>query len=327
MESCPWLIGRASIHPIHLETFPSLTIMMTIIDAHSHLWLKQDTTVDGLPVRTTNRGRSLFLGTEVQMLPPFLIDGRNSAEVFLSNMDYAQVSAAVVVQEVIDGLQNDYLEEVQTRYPDRFVCCGMVDFSRTDIVDQTTALIVRGFRALAIPAHRLHIPLTNPGMMQMFHHMEQQGILLSICLADDARQIDEMRDVISECPDLKVAVGHFGMPTGNHWREQIRLAEAPNVSIESGGITWLYNSEFYPYPSAMRAIREAADTVGIEHLMWGSDYPRTITAITYRMAYDFVLRSSLLNDDEKAAFLGTNAMRFYGIDNPVKLPYIRNMSE
>lgn len=300
---------------------------MTIIDAHSHLWLRQDTIVDGLSIRTTDRGRSLFLGTEVQMLPPFLIDGRNSAEVFLANMDYAQVSAAVVVQEVIDGLQNDYLQEVQTHYPDRFTCCGMVDFGHDDIIAQTTALIARGFRALAIPAHRLHTPLTSPVLMQMFRLMEQQGILLSICLADDARQIAEMREVIAECPSLKVAVGHFGMATGKYWLEQILLAEAPNVYIESGGITWLYNSEFYPYPSAMRAIREAADRVGIDHLMWGSDYPRTITAITYRMSYDFVLRSDLLNDDEKAAFLGLNAMRFYGIKNPIELPYIKNMSE
>ena len=300
---------------------------MIIIDAHSHLWLRQDTIVDGQPIRTTTRGRSLFFGNEVQMLPPFLIDGRNSAEVFLSNMDYAQVSAAVVVQEVIDGLQNDYLQEVQRKYPDRFVCCGMVDFSRSDILAQTTALLARGFRALAIPAHRLHTPLNDPTMMQMFRLMEQQGILLSICLADDARQIGEMREVISECPALKVAVGHFGMATGTCWHEQIRLAEAPNVYIESGGITWLYNSEFYPYPSAMRAIREAADTVGIDHLMWGSDYPRTITAITYRMSYDFVLRSTLLTDDEKADFLGGNAQRFYGITSPLSLPYIKNMSE
>lgn len=37
-----------------------------------------------------------------------MIDGVNSAEVFLSNMDYAQVSAAVITQEFIDGIQNDY---------------------------------------------------------------------------------------------------------------------------------------------------------------------------------------------------------------------------
>ena len=51
-----------------------------------------------------------------------MIDGVNSAEVFLSNMDYAQVSAAVITQEFIDGIQNDYLTEVVSRYPEPFLC-------------------------------------------------------------------------------------------------------------------------------------------------------------------------------------------------------------
>mgnify|MGYP002225253730 FL=1 len=55
-----------------------------------------------------------------QMLPPFMIDGRNTAEVFLANMNYAQVGGAVVTQEYIDGIQNDYLLEAMTNYPDRF---------------------------------------------------------------------------------------------------------------------------------------------------------------------------------------------------------------
>ena len=33
-----------------------------IIDAHSHLWLRQDTEVNGLPIRTLTNGRSLFIG-------------------------------------------------------------------------------------------------------------------------------------------------------------------------------------------------------------------------------------------------------------------------
>ena len=76
----------------------------TIIDAHAHLWLRQDTVVDGLPIRTLENGRSEFMGEIRQMVPPFMIDGVNSAEVFLSNMDYAQVAAAVITQEVIDGI-------------------------------------------------------------------------------------------------------------------------------------------------------------------------------------------------------------------------------
>ena len=97
--------------------------------------------------------------------------------------------------------------------------------------------------------------------------------------------------------------------------------------IESGGITWLYNSEFYPFPSAIRAIKEATELVGMEKLMWGSDYPRTITAITYRMSYDFVVKSQELTSEEKRLFLGENAKKFYGFENLVELPYIKNMSE
>ena len=109
--------------------------------------------------------------------------------------------------------------------------------------------------------------------------------------------------------------------------EQIKLARHPNVMIESGGITWLYNTEFYPYPSAIRAIREAAGLVGMDKLMWGSDYPRTITAITYRMSYDFILKTGELTDGEKRLFLGENARRFYRFSELKELPYIKNMSE
>ena len=292
-----------------------------IIDAHSHLWLRQDTTVEGKRILSLKNGRSIFLDQEVQMLPPFLIDGKNTAEVFLSNMDYAQVGAAVVVQEVIDGCQNDYLTQVQQQYPDRFFCMGMA-WNAAE-VDAVAAARLKG---VAIPGHRVKEPLES--LMPVFKRMEEKQLILSMCLADDERQIAQMAEVIRECPHLKVAIGHFGMPTTDSFRSQVLLArEGKNVMIESGGITWLYNPEFYPFPTAVRRIREAADWVGWDRLMWGSDYPRTITAITYRMSYDFVEKSADITEDQKALFLGQNAMKFYGFKNLPELPYIKNMSE
>ena len=309
---------------------------MNIIDAHSHLWLRQDTQWDGKSIRSLKNGRSIFLDEEVQMLPPFMIDGVNSAEVFLSNMDYAQVGAAVVVQEFIDGLQNDYLAEVSRTYPDRFFCFGMADYLHDGFMVQVQSLIDQGFRGLAIPAHRLlGRSLIGEEMMQMFRLMAQRGIMLSITLADDDRQVGELREVIEELPQLKIAIGHLGManppvtpPWENEsWRQQMLLARHDNVRIETGGITWLYNAEFYPFPSAVRAIREAAELVGMDKVMWGSDYPRTITAITYRMSYDFLLKTQELTEAEKRLLLGENAQQFYGFGKLPELPYIKNMSE
>ena len=292
-----------------------------IIDAHSHLWLKQDTTVDGKRILSLKNGRSIFMDEEVQMLPPFMIDGQNTAEVFLSNMNYAQVGAAVVVQEVIDGCQNAYLTKVQQQYPDRFFCMGMAWNT-----DEAQAVIDAGLKGIAFPGHRIHESLLT--LMPVFKLMESKEMVLSMCLADDEEQIGQMAEVIQECPDLKVAIGHFGMPSTASFRSQVLLArQGQNVMVESGGITWLYNSEFYPFPTAIRRLREAADLVGMDRLMWGSDYPRTITAITYRMSYDFVEKSSELTDSEKAMFLGGNAKSFYGFENLPELPYIKNMSE
>lgn len=303
-----------------------------IIDAHSHLWLKQDAVWNGMRVKTLENGRSFFLTEERQMVPPFMIDGKNSAEVFLSNMDYAQVGGAVVVQELIDGLQNDYLETVMRKYPERFFVCGMCDYFAGHILEQANALKDRGFKGIAVPGHRLltysqRIALNSDEMMAMFHMMEDNGMVLSLCLAEGDTQLGEINEVIAECPDLKIAIGHFGMVTVPGWKNQIMLARHPKVMIESGGITWLFNSEFYPFDGAVKAIREAIDMVGAEKLMWGSDYPRTITAITYRMSYDFVCKSTLLDEREKRLFLGENAKAFYGFGQLPQLPYIKNMSE
>ena len=199
----------------------------TIIDAHAHLWLRQDTVVNDLPIRTLENGRSLFMGEIRQMVPPFMVDGVNSAEVFLSNMDYAQVAAAVITQEFIDGIQNEYLAEVVSRYPNRFFVCGMCEFRKPGFLEQAKALIAEGFKAIKIPAQRLllregRVMLNNEEMMAMFHYMEERNVILSIDLADGATQVPEMEEIIQECPRLKIAIGHFGMVTFPGWTEQRR---------------------------------------------------------------------------------------------------------
>jgi predicted TIM-barrel fold metal-dependent hydrolase len=305
---------------------------MKIIDAHAHLWLRQDTEVNGMKIQTLDGGKSLFMGEVRQMIPPFMIDGRNTAEILLSNMNYAQVSAAVITQEYIDGLQNDYLWEVQQKYPGRFLCCGMVDARRPGYLEHGKALIRPGFRGMKIPAARLIMParrvyLTCNEMMDLFKVMEENDIFLSVDLAPGIAQVPEMEEIISAYPRLRIAVGHFAMVTRAGWQQQVALARHKNVMIESGGITWLFNDEFYPFTGAVWAIKEAASIAGIEKLMWGSDYPRTITAITYRMSYDFIVKTSLLAEEEKILFLGENARQFYRFGELVELPHIKNMSE
>ena len=303
-----------------------------IIDAHSHLWEELRGEVDGYEVRSLGGGKSTFMGEIRQMMPAYMADGRNTAEIFLSNMDYAGVAGAMVTQEYIDGNQNDYLLKVKKDYPKRFKICGLAEFRKPGYLAGVQKIVADGFDAVKVPAQRLvsipqRVYLTDREMMESFKLMEQNGVILSIDLADGDEQTGEMEEVLQECPNLKVAIGHFGMVTRPGWECQIRLARYKNVMIESGGITWLFHKEFYPYSRAVHAIKEAAAMVGMEKLMWGSDYPRTMTAITYTMSYDFIEKTRELCEEEKAMFLGRNAAKFYGFDTVIKSVRIKNMLE
>ena len=286
-----------------------------IIDAHAHLWNLQAGRVDGKPVIPLTGGRSDFGGELRQMMPPYMLDGRNTVEMLMANMDYARVSGCVITQEYIDGNQDSYLLECKKKYPERMKICCL--YEEKPIEDEWLSR----FDGVKICGGRLG----NKDLLvheEIFAQAERMGKFLAIDMADGDLQTEAMEKLIAKYPDLRVAIGHFGMVTVEGWEKQIALAKHKNVYIESGGITWLFNSEFYPYPSAVKAIRTAIDICGIDKLMWGSDYPRTMTAITYDMSKDFVEKSDGLSEEEKRKFLGENAEKFYGfgkLDVPEKI--------
>ena len=287
-----------------------------IIDAHLHLWKKQDGLVNGLPVRHIGNGKSSFIGEVRQMMPAYMDNGENTAERLLGNMDYACVNGCVCTQEYMDGNQDGYLLSVRNKYPDRFRVCSLY-WEKPDYLTE-------GFDGIKICASRL-ADKDLKKLLPVFKDAEQRDMFISIDLCDGAEQTDDMRYLIERCPDLRIAIGHFGMVTTDGWQEQIKLARNKNVFIESGGLTWLFNYEYYPYPSAIEAVKEAADICGIEKLMWGSDYPRTMTEITYKMAVRFILETNRLTEAEKKAFLGENAQKFYRFGEFKRLEPIPNM--
>lgn len=286
-----------------------------IIDAHAHLWKKQSGIVNGKPVYDIGGGRSNFGGEIKQMMPPYMTDGENTAERFLANMDYAGVSGAVITQEYIDGNQDEYLLSCKS---DRVKICAL--YEEKEMGD------ISGFDGIKICAGRLKDKnLLNH--LEPFRLAEKNGKFISIDLADGDEQTSEMQKIAEMFPKLRIAIGHFGMVTRENWLEQIKLAKNENVFIESGGITWLFNSEFYPYPSAVKAINEAADLVGYEKLMWGSDYPRTMTAITYKMSLDFIEKTTEISEENKRLILGENARKFYGFKDLPVPQKVKNMVE
>ncbi|MDQ3705293.1 MAG: amidohydrolase family protein [Chloroflexota bacterium] len=99
----------------------------------------------------------------------------------------------------------------------------------------------------------------------------------------------------SNFPDLKIVLAHWGgglpfyelMP---EVRETLR-----NVYYDSAASTYLYNFDIFPI---------AAQLVGTERILWGTDFPLLSQAKFLKR-----VRSSGLSDEQLAAVLGGNAAR------------------
>ena len=287
-----------------------------IIDSHVHLWKKQNGFHNSKPVYSIGNGKSMFNGEVRQMMPPYMLNGENTAEMLLANMDYAGVNGAVIVQEVMDGNQNDYLKSVKAKYANRLRICSIYEENKPCELDGFDGIKLCSckFKEQNLLKH-----------IDVFKAANEKGKFVAIDMADGNAQTSQLQEIIEEYPDLKIAVGHFGMVTKENWLDQIKLAKNKNVFIESGGITWLFNEEFYPYPSAIRAINEAANICGFDKLMWGSDYPRTMVEITYKMSFDFILKSKEISKENKQKFLFDNAKSFYDFHDFEEIKPVKNM--
>jgi L-galactono-1,5-lactonase len=291
-----------------------------IVDAHLHVWNRLDGKIGNqTPVVPLGDGMIRIGEREMLGMPAYLLDCRALADYVVSEFNAAGVDMGVVVQDYMDGVQNDYLLDVLAAFPGRFFAHALPNYWDADrVVQETEALFHQGFRGLKLPAEHLlgKIKLDDPRLMQIWSVMEERECVLAVDLSEGQEQVAEMESILKSFPKLRVALGHFGMVNRGGWPEQLMLARHNNVYLETGGIIWLYRLEGFPFPGALDAIARAKQEVGIQKLMWGSDWPRTMIDFTYRQSLDFVRRATGLTENEKQSLLGGNARQLYGIPEP-----------
>ena len=156
-----------------------------VIDAHLHLWDKQLGRVGENKVVALKDGKSDFGGEIRQMMPPYMLDGRNTVEMLISNMNYARVSGCVVTQEYIDGNQDHYLLECRKKYPKRIKDCCL--YEEKEIKDEW----IGQFDGIKICAGRLK----DQNLLhhkEIFEKAERLKKFISIDMADGDAQTDVM---------------------------------------------------------------------------------------------------------------------------------------
>lgn len=268
------------------------------IDSHCHVW-------------RLDRGDYGWLDGTGGPLAPIRRD--------FSLADHPGASALILVQAAPTAAETDHLLAIARADARVLGVVGWVDLAAPDAAE---ALAARAADPLFL------------GIRPMLQDIDDTDWLAGMTgpLAEAARLGLTFDALVTTChlpmlarvaaaqPDLSIVIDHAAKPgTADRpgWAEGMAaLAALPHVHCKlSGLLTELPPGAMDdPLPTLRPIVRHLLDTFGPERLIWGSDWPVLTLAAPYARWEE--LTDALLADlsgAERAAIMGGNAARFYGV--------------
>jgi predicted TIM-barrel fold metal-dependent hydrolase len=299
---------------------------MKIIDAHTHIFASLQGFNGKGELRPIGGGDARWASGElVHMLPPELGESSFSAQALRRLLQENGVERAVLLQGNFYGFQNEYAAEAAAAYPEMFLAAGTYDPFGT--------YAGRIHDRLAGELHtRVFKFETSTGCGLMSYHppfdifsvfdpiaarIEGDGGVMVLDIGSPGMpsfQPQSVRRLAERHPGLKLVVCHLMAPTpadGDVLRRALETLVLPNVWFDLAAVPFNVQPEVYPYPTGAGYVRMAADIVGAERLLWGTDVPSVLCRDSYRHLLDYLEVSGLFRESELQAMLGENAAEVY----------------
>ena len=264
------------------------------VDAHVHVWPHQH-----------------FSTVDVSSS----IAAAGALEALVNTLLASGVTAAVVVQPSISGLDHDYLlAAVQTKHV-RLVGLAQAQPENQrslEVIDALTASgAVVGFRLPLIRADEKWVQTQAKAYWEL---AVSRRSVISVLSAPT--QLEAIGRLAVAHPAVPIVVDHLGRfdLADDRLRaidELIRLAPLQNVYVKMSALGFLSHDE-WPYRDLWPVLASVIDAFGTERVMWGSDYPFVLGHGRYEdscsAAEEFLRAGGGIGDEE---IMGRNALNVF----------------
>ncbi len=298
-----------------------------IIDGHAHIYERLTGYGPRGEFRPLGGGKGIWAtGLVEQFLPPEYGDTGFLAETLLRLMDETGIDHAVLLQGGNYGFHNDYTAEAARKWPDRFTAAGTADPYAAYALD-----IVRHLhRDLGVHVLKFEISeswgltgyhpalrLDGEELARLFAYADDNGLTVTLDMGPMGTasfQIDALRRVSRTYRQVTWVMTHCFFPK-NDGRNPDRLAwmrelAGENFYFDIANLP-LFGAGPYPYPAVQAFVREAAQAVTPQRLIWGTDIPGVLMSRSYGDLLGYL--DGVLPPEDLAAIRGGSARRAYRI--------------
>jgi predicted TIM-barrel fold metal-dependent hydrolase len=235
-------------------------------------------------------------------------------------MDAVGVDGALLVSPyAMYRFDASYALEVHRKHPQRFGLIKPVDPTDPKVDDViadwkntpgTVAIRIMLARdAAEDPA--------DPGINRVLATAARHSLPVNLLCRGRLAQVDGLA---ARNPNTMLVLDHLGLPQPveppppkEPWTELptvLKLAAHKNVTIKISGACTLSHHP-YPYRDIWDPLWRIFDAFGLDRCMWGTDWTRAVTLLTYKEGVDAFRVTDRLSDSDRATLMGKTLARVY----------------
>lgn len=240
-----------------------------------------------------------------------------TGEQMIAAMDAVGVDAAILVSAwTMYRYDPDYAVAVRDAWPQRFALVAPVAPADPASPEFVTELAVNlgavGIRIFELPADPL-----DSGLHAVLEAARRHGITVNL-LCHDRLPIAER--IVAAHPDCQFALDHLGMCPAAHppvpadvfhdLANVCALAKYENLALKLSG-TGSMSSQSYPFPDVWPAVYRLLDAFGPDRCVWGSDWTRALSFLSYQEAVDMYRLNETISPTDLAMVMGGALQKIY----------------
>ncbi|MBI3207788.1 MAG: amidohydrolase family protein [Candidatus Solibacter usitatus] len=229
-----------------------------------------------------------------------------TAEMLLALMKANGVERTVIIQVIHYRWDNSYLADVLKQYPKEFHGVARVNPEDPAAPDHLSKLTEQRFRGVRLsPAGNAAGDWINgPLMPPLWKRCQELKVPMTLLMP--VTRVPDAQKLIEKFPDLTVVIDHMTdcpVDKPEELEKLIALKRYPKVFVKISH-TWSLSKQQYPWRDSQEHVKRLHAAFGPRRLMWGTDWPVSVTHTTYDKTLAVVRdEMKFLNDDDKSWML------------------------
>lgn len=276
------------------------------IDAHQHFWT--------------------FAGHEDEydwMTGDYSVLGQNfNMDMLLPLLNLAGFDGTIAVQAREMALETDYLLQLADSHREILGVVGWLDLCSPnvdlDLERYAKATKLKGLRMLIHDRPDPEFAISEAHVNGV-SKLAQFGLTYDLLLKPP--HLPAAIRLVDRFPNQQFVVDHIAKPDIQNrvlepWRDlMLELGKRPNVYCKLSSVITQANWASWTDAAIFPFLDVSLEACGVERIMVGSDWPVSTVATDYVVTMGLFERwSQHFSQSEKAAFMGDNCARFYGVD-------------